>query len=73
MGNTATVIPRDTNVFYDTEVLGIIHRSKAISSGLVSTAVWVWRGKRSQAGEREERKLQELAKRYGTVLVSINA
>jgi len=34
---------------------------------LATTAVWVWRGKRSQVGEREERKLQELAKRYGAI------
>ena len=31
--------------------------------------VWAWHGARCQIGEREERKLQELAKRYGTALV----
>jgi hypothetical protein len=68
--NTASVISKDTNVFYDTEVLAIIHRSKSKSSGLVSTKVWGWRGKRCQYGDKEDRKLQELAKRYGTTLVS---
>lgn len=69
--STANSISKDTHVFYDTEVLAIIQRSKSISSGLVSTKVWSWQGKRSQYGEKEERKLQELAQRYGTILVSL--
>jgi hypothetical protein len=68
---TANSIPKDTNVFYDTEVLAIIHRCKSKSSGLVSTKVWSWQGKRSQCGEKEDGKLQELAKRYGTTLVGL--
>jgi hypothetical protein len=70
--STANSISKDTNVFYDTEVLAIIHRSKSKSSGLVSTKVWSWQGKRSQRGEKEDCKLQELAKRYGTTLVSLS-
>lgn len=69
VGNTASPVSRDTHVFYDSEILAIIHRFKAQSSGLVSTHVWAWHGARCQIGEREERKLQELAKRYGTALV----
>jgi hypothetical protein len=72
-GNTATTLTRDTNIFYDTEVLAIIHRSKSKSSGLVATAVYAWWGKRRQVNEREQRKLQDLAKRYGTALVSLKA
>jgi hypothetical protein len=68
--STANSISKETNVFYDTEMLAIIHRSKSKSSGLVSTKLWSWQGKRSQRGEKEERKLQDLAKRYGTTLVS---
>jgi hypothetical protein len=68
--STANSISKDTNIFYDTELLAIIHRSKSKSSGLVSTKVWSWQGKRNQRGEKEERKLQDLAKRYGTTLVS---
>jgi hypothetical protein len=69
-GSTANSISHNMNIFYDTEILAIVYRSKSKSKGLVSTQVWGWRGKRSQVGEREERKLQELAKRYGTALVS---
>lgn len=72
-GNTASAISRDTNVFYDTELLAIIHRSKSKSSGLVSTSVWNWQGRQCQLGEREQRKLQELAKRYGSTLVGFAA
>jgi hypothetical protein len=68
---SATAITRDTDIFYDTEILAVIHRFKNKSTGLVSTTVWGWRGKRSVVGERDERKLNELAKRYGTVLVGI--
>jgi hypothetical protein len=70
--STANSVSKDANVFYDTEVLAIIHRSKSKSSGLVSTKVWSWQGKRSQRGEKEDCKLQELAKRYGTTLVSLS-
>lgn len=61
----------------------MIHRSKSKSSGLVSTDIWGWFGKnmnsttnRSQnlrevnGNELERRKLEELAKRYGTSLVN---
>ncbi|RDB25209.1 Gelsolin [Hypsizygus marmoreus] len=66
-GTTATAIKQKQAIFYDTEILAIIYRSKSQSSGLVSTAVWGWEGKRATLGEREQRKLQDLAKRYSTI------
>ncbi|KZT27958.1 hypothetical protein NEOLEDRAFT_1129845 [Neolentinus lepideus HHB14362 ss-1] len=68
LGNTAAAVQKDSHVFYDTEVLAIIHRHKSKASGLVSNKVWGWCGKKARLEEREERKLQELAKRYGTTL-----
>ena len=68
-GSNATPISNDSHVFYETETLAIIYRFKAKSSGLVNTKVWVWRGSKAQAGEREEKKIQELARRYNTSLV----
>ncbi|KAK0461206.1 uncharacterized protein EV420DRAFT_186624 [Desarmillaria tabescens] len=65
-GGSATTITQDINVFYDTEVLAVVHRSKSKSSGLASTTVWAWQGKASQLKEKEEQKLKELAARYGS-------
>ena len=70
VGAAAAPINRDMNVFYDSETLAIVHRFKVKSSGLVSTKVWSWIGAKSQINEKEERKLQELARRYNTTLVS---
>jgi len=71
--NDGNVIPvlRDTDIFYDTEALAIVHRAKSRENGLVSTKVWCWRGKKCQFGERGEKKAGELARRYGSELVSI--
>ncbi|THG99521.1 hypothetical protein EW026_g2852 [Hermanssonia centrifuga] len=69
VGTTASAITIDPNIFYDSELLAIIHRSKAKSSGLVATKVWAWQGIKSKLGESEERKLQELARRYNTSLI----
>ncbi|KXN85318.1 Gelsolin [Leucoagaricus sp. SymC.cos] len=65
-GNISTAVSRDADIFYDSELLAIIHRYKSKSSGLVSTQLWVWYGKKSDIGDKEERKIQELAKRYNT-------
>jgi len=67
MGTTATVIPRHQAIFYDAELLAVVYRSKSRITSLVSTTVWAWRGKRCTLGEKENKKLQELGKRYGTV------
>ncbi|KAJ6500014.1 hypothetical protein C8R47DRAFT_1110051 [Mycena vitilis] len=60
-----------SHTFYDTEILAIIHRSKSNSTGLTSSTVWSWQGKNSGVGDSEERKLAELAKRYGTSIVPV--
>ncbi|KAL6308234.1 hypothetical protein BKA93DRAFT_766050 [Sparassis latifolia] len=72
IGNTATPIARDTYIFYDNDLLTVVYRAKVRSSGLVSTKVWAWRGKHCVVGEREERKLQELARRYGTSPITVH-
>lgn len=69
-GNTSTIITEDPSIFYDSEVLAVIHRFKVKSTGLVSSTVWGWQGKRSQLGDKEHNKLQDFARRYGTALVS---
>ncbi|KAH8119453.1 hypothetical protein DFH11DRAFT_1540265 [Phellopilus nigrolimitatus] len=69
--STNEVAKGDFNVFvfYDSETLAIVHRSKSRSSGLVTSKVWAWQGRKAEAGEREEKKLQELAKRYSSNLI----
>ncbi|KAJ7780539.1 hypothetical protein DFH07DRAFT_433564 [Mycena maculata] len=69
-GSTASPLGL-THIFYDTEILAIIHRSKSKSTGLISSTVWSWQGKNSRMGSSEERKVTELAKRYGTSIVSV--
>lgn len=67
-------MPRGLNnvfVFYDTEVLAIVHRAKSRSSGLVQTKVWEWVGRKAEFGEKEREKSIELAKRYGTERVRV--
>ncbi|KAI0253990.1 hypothetical protein BJV78DRAFT_100670 [Lactifluus subvellereus] len=70
-GATATGVKRDANVFYDSELLAIVHRCKTKSTGLVETTLWSWQGRRSQVGEREERKLKDMARHYGTRLCPV--
>lgn len=71
VGGVATTITDNAHIFYDGEILAIVHRAKSRSLGLVTTNVWSWRGLRSQAGAQEERRLQELAKRFNSDLVFI--
>ena len=66
---SAVPVQRDTNIFYDAEVLVIVHRAKSRESGLVVTKVWCWKGRKCHFIEREERKVGELARRYGTLAV----
>ena len=70
-GATTTPINKDPHVFYDAELLAIVHRAKAKSSGLVSTRVWAWQGRRAQPGERERQKVHELARRYNTTPIAV--
>ena len=68
-GNAMSEVPKGPDnvfIFYDEETLAVVHRAKSRSSGLVATKVWCWRGKKAEAGEVEDKKLKELAKRYGT-------
>jgi hypothetical protein len=67
-GAAATSLKNDTDVFYDSEILAIVRRVKLKSSGLVETILWGWQGRRSQIGEREQRKLKDMARHYGTKL-----
>jgi hypothetical protein len=68
-GNSAVIISKDANVFYETETLAIVRRYKSKTSGLVGTTLWAWRGRQADLGVREQQKLTELAKRYGTSVV----
>ena len=69
-GGSATALSKDAYVFYDTELLAVVHRAKVKSSRLVTTQVWAWQGRRAQPGERELQKVQELARRYNASPVS---
>lgn len=68
---SAVPVQRDTNVFYDGEVLVVVHRAKSRESGLIVTQVWCWKGEKCHFGEREEKKVGELARRYGTLPVRV--
>jgi hypothetical protein len=70
VGNNTTVVAKDTHILYDTEIVVIIQRNKSKSKGLVTTNVWGWVGKNASLGDKENKKLHDLAKRYGTSLVS---
>ena len=70
-GAAATSLKNDTDVFYDSEILAIVRRVKLKSSGLVETTLWSWQGRRSQIGEREQRKLKDMARHYGTKLFPV--
>lgn len=69
VGSTPGTISSDTSAFYDTEILAVIQRAKVKSSGLVDTKVWGWVGKDAKVGLKEEKALEDLAKRYRTKLV----
>ncbi|KAH9061391.1 hypothetical protein EDB87DRAFT_1611575 [Lactarius vividus] len=70
-GTVAIGVKGDTGVFYDSEVLAIVHRFKTKTTGLVETSLWSWQGRRSQISEREERKLRDMARHYGTRLCPV--
>lgn len=63
-----TVPPREQHIFYSTELLAIILRSK--QGGLVSTEIVVWKGKHCSEDGRE--KIEELEKRYRTAAVHVS-
>jgi len=67
---SAKPIQRDNHILYDAELLVIIHRARSQESGLATTKVWCWRGRKSWCMEHEEKKIEELVRRYGTIAVS---
>lgn len=69
IGSAAIVVSGPQCIFYDSEILAVVHRVKSKASGLASTSVWCWLGKETQLGDREDKKLQELSRRYGTSAV----
>jgi hypothetical protein len=71
-GSSTVPVPNgDRHILYDMELYAVIQRTKSSKSGLVDSAVWGWTGKGARMGEREEWKMNELAKRYGTPLMSV--
>lgn len=66
----ATSIQHVNHILYDTELLGIIYRARSLESGLAVTKIWCWRGRKSWCTEREEKKVEELSRRYGISAVS---
>lgn len=62
-GGAIIPITQEQNIFYDTEVIVVIYRSKSNSSELVSNQAWIWRGKNS-SWDREGRKATDLAGRF---------
>lgn len=68
-GQNLTLVKQDPHIFYDSEVLAIVHRGKSRTSGLVTTTVWGWKGLHVRSDNKEESKLQEIATRFNTTLV----
>lgn len=60
-GAAVAPVLQDRNVFYSTETLAII-----FSSSRKGPAVVVWKGRENLAGSAAERKLSELAGKYGS-------
>ncbi|TFK26480.1 hypothetical protein FA15DRAFT_667361 [Coprinopsis marcescibilis] len=69
--SSSTTLTKDRSVFYSTEVLAVVHRSKTQSAGLVDTFVWCWIGDQAQCGEREKKVFHDLARRYGTTPITV--
>ena len=70
-GGTASEVARGVggfHIFYDAEILAVVHRAKSRASGLVISRVWAWKGRNCTPGELDMKKLGDLAKRYGTEL-----
>jgi hypothetical protein len=69
-GSTSTLIDSEPNIFYNGDIVAVVHRAKGKASDLVTTTVWGWEGRHSQCTEKEKKKLNELASRFGTKLIS---
>lgn len=72
-GNYAvTLKPAESGIFYSTELLCIVTRSK--QGGLVETQLTIWRGKHSVPrlqDSEEEAKIDELKRRYRTSCTTV--
>ncbi|KAJ1304677.1 hypothetical protein OPQ81_005816 [Rhizoctonia solani] len=66
----ATAVPSYPCLVYDSELVAIVQRVRNETNGLVLSKVWGWCGKKAQPGGREEGKLVELAKQYGTTVIA---
>jgi hypothetical protein len=65
----ATAVPSYPCLVYESELVAVVQRVRNETNGLVLNRVWGWYGKKAQVGPREEGKLAELAKQYGTSVV----
>ncbi|CAE6417133.1 unnamed protein product [Rhizoctonia solani] len=65
----AIAVPSYPCLVYESELVAIVQRVRNEANGLVLSKVWGWYGKKAQPGPREEGKLAELAKQYGTSVI----
>lgn len=70
-GSSSTAIKDDMHIFYDGEIIAVVHRGKNKTSGLVATTVWGWIGSSAMLTEKETTKLQDMAGRFNTSLVKV--
>ncbi|CEL60808.1 hypothetical protein RSOLAG1IB_04047 [Rhizoctonia solani AG-1 IB] len=66
----ATAVPSYPCLVYESELVAVVQRVRNETNGLVLNRVWGWYGKKAQVGPREEGKLAELAKQYGTSVIA---
>ncbi|KAG8784351.1 hypothetical protein FRC12_018776 [Ceratobasidium sp. 428] len=62
----ATLVSASPCIVYESELVAVVQRVKNERNGLVQSKVWGWQGRKAEPGAREEAKLGELAKQYGT-------
>ena len=70
-GSSSTAINENMNVFYDGEIMAIVHRGKSKTTGLVATTVWGWIGSNATLSGKETTKLQDMSSRFNTSLVRV--
>ncbi|KAG8690551.1 hypothetical protein FRC11_010803 [Ceratobasidium sp. 423] len=66
----ATLVSNNSCLVYDTELVAIVQRVRNETNGLVLSKVWGWCGRKAQPGGKEEGKLVDLAKQYGTSVIA---
>lgn len=69
-GGQAMVVPNSPCLVYESELIAVVQRVRNEGNGLISNKVWGWYGRKAQLGAKDETKLAELAKQYGTSVVS---